>query len=170
MRINFGKAITINIEAKTMNKLNYTIHIILNSNYYLVYKILILLFIYILIYNKDIIFCMNENNNNSNDLPTVAESKPSHQVLALKNEIVSYAKEHIMLAEQVAEQKETIDTLTVELERKQLEIKTLTRELYCAKCTMSDLKYTISVHEEVVKNMQKELKDNKEIIAGLKNI
>lgn len=169
MRINFGKAITINIEAKTMNKLNYTIHIILNSNYYLAYKIFILLFIYILIYNKDIIFCMNENNN-SNDLPTVAESKPSHQVLALKNEIVSYAKEHIMLAEQVAEQKETIDTLTVELERKQLEIKTLTRELYCAKCTMSDLKYTISVHEEVVKNMQQELKNNKEIIAGLKNI
>lgn len=135
-----------------MLRLNYKIHLILQSKYKLY---LIVLAIYSLYYGNNIIYCMNENNFDQiakipKDLDNViqgleeqirslkimrnsiltpldtvvepiaeAKSAPSHQVLALKREIMTYAGSNAHYLDRIeeqeriiAEQKQTIDRLT----------------------------------------------------------
>ena len=60
----------------------------------------------------------NMRNSILNPLDPVAEAKsgPSHQVLALKREIMTYAGSHAHYLERIAEQKQTIEELTTAIE------------------------------------------------------
>lgn len=95
-------------------KINYFIHLLLNSKYRMLINLFIILMIYSLLYGNKFIYCMNENPD-SVEVPPVAEAKesprPSHQVLALKKEITDFAATQIPLLEQIAEQKKTIEAL-----------------------------------------------------------
>lgn len=76
-----------------MLQLNYTTHLLLNSKYRLFINLAVIFIFYSLLYGNKIIFCMNDNTAPI-EAPIVAESKesvrPSHQILALKNNIINY--------------------------------------------------------------------------------
>lgn len=124
-----------------MNNLNYIAHVLLSSKYRLVYYFTIIFLIYFTFYSDKIVYCMTNDNDNGSEIsslcdfdhifdfgnpnivetPTVAEAKepirPSHQVIALANEIKSFAGTQIPLLEQIAEQKKTIEALENKLYR-----------------------------------------------------
>ena len=95
-------------------------------------------------------FCMTENS----DLPIIAEAKeparPSNQVIALRNEIIGYAKEQILFSEQIAEQKLAITTLTDNLHN-------LTNELSLERSKVFGLELEISSKEAEIRNLQREI-------------
>lgn len=103
-----------------MKTLNYKIHLLISNKYYSIYKILFLLLIYLTIYNKDIVLCMNENTNIV-ETPPVAEAKesvrPSHQVIALKKEITDYAGSQVELLEKIERRDIKIHKLKEKIER-----------------------------------------------------
>lgn len=109
-----------------MNKLQYNIHLCLNNEYYLIYKLILLLLLYILIFNKDFVLCMNEETN-AIEAPQIAEAKedirPNHQVLALKNEIMKFAGTYTELTtiinkqtKLIIEQESKIEELLTDIE------------------------------------------------------
>lgn len=104
-----------------MNTIQYQIHLLLINKYRLFIHLSIIFTIYSLFYSNNIIYCMNDNPD-IGSLPITAESKiphrSSHQILALKREISSYANSQAHLLERVdeqaciiAEQKQTIEYL-----------------------------------------------------------
>lgn len=103
-------------------KLNYYSHILLTSKYSFVIKLVIFLCIYLFFYSQQLIYCMANENDSGSEIsylcdfdhldivnsPTNAEAKeevrPSHQVLAIKREIMTYAGGQAHLIERVEEQ------------------------------------------------------------------
>lgn len=85
-----------------MLQLNYKIHLILNNRYFFIYKLLILFFVYVLIYNKNIIYCMNEDNN----LPDIP--RPNREIPDLIKNIKLFAGSRASAIEAVEQAKDTI--------------------------------------------------------------
>lgn len=100
-----------------MKYINYQIHILLNSKYKLIINLFIIFIIYISL-SSNINYCMNENSNII-ETPIIAEAKeevrPSHQVLALKNEINAFIGPQLDLLEQIEKQTNEIKKLQEEL-------------------------------------------------------
>lgn len=91
-----------------MLKLNYFIHLILNSRYKLFINLFILLTIYIVLYGNNTVFCMNENTNTSS-LPEVAEAKTSNsETPDLIKNIQAFAGSRASALENVIQEKDSI--------------------------------------------------------------
>ena len=95
-------------------KINYIAHSILSSNYRLFIHLLIIFIIYSMFYGNKITFCMNDNPDMVN-VPAIAETKKiprtSHQVQALKNEIMTYVGSQVELLERIEKQEQEIAEL-----------------------------------------------------------
>jgi len=92
-----------------MNQIKYQIHLILQSNYKLLINLVIFSILYLSIYGQQqIVFCMTEG-----EVPIIAEAKSiaSHQVQALKREIIEYANLQAPLLEQIEAQNKEIAKL-----------------------------------------------------------
>src|SRR3546814_7075989 len=87
--------------------INYKIHLLLNNKYKIFINIFIYTIVYLLITNNQIAYCMTEGN----EIPEIAEAKdqPSHQVQALKKEIVDFAGTQIQLLEEIERLQTLID-------------------------------------------------------------
>lgn len=92
-----------------MLKINYFSHLLLNSKYTVLIKLLYIIVLYFILKNDTLIFCMTEDNT----IPTIAESKSIlNSSLANKKEIpkeVNYAMSS--MSEKIAEQREEIREL-----------------------------------------------------------
>lgn len=120
-----------------MLKLNYFIHLLLNSNYRLLIHISVLVLIYFCIYDTKIGCCMN-NNINVIETPIIAEAKdvinrPSQQLLAIKREIVTYAGGHAHFIERLDEQTRIIEEQKSVISEMQNEIIRLKKDVEIGK-------------------------------------
>lgn len=107
-----------------MIQLNYYVHLILNSKYRLLFTFLIYILIYFFVRSAHVSFCMNTDVS----IPDISETRarPSHQVLAIRNEIANLAGQ----TEQIQQQTIAIETLTAEnLKYREENIK-LKRKIY----------------------------------------
>lgn len=151
-----------------MLKLNYFIHLILNSRYKLFINLFILLTIYIVLYGNNTVFCMNDNSN-LGSVPEIAEAKetirPSQQLLAIKREIMTYAGSNAYLFDRIEEQtklieeqKDLITSLNQRIERLDTQNYNLQRDLNISKLhdlersEYSSLKYRLLDETKVVKS------------------
>lgn len=114
-----------------MNTLNYYTHILIHTPYRFIIVFFINFLIYLSFHYNSLSYCMNEINMvGGSSIPIVAEiketSRPSHQLLALKNEVVTFAgiQAHLMdrvdeQARHIIEQTSIINNLTMERDRAQ---------------------------------------------------
>lgn len=118
-----------------MLKLNYIAHILLSSKYRLIITLSIYTLIYILLKNNHAVYCMTENDL----VPTIAETKsirpklqPSHQVIALREEIKEFAGSQATLIE-------TQELLLEKIKIRDKEMMSLREELSCTKTENAQL-------------------------------
>lgn len=148
-----------------MNQLNYTIHLLISNRYYFIIKLLIFFCIYLSFYFPTISYCMTEGN----DVPQVAESKevyrPSHQILALKNEIERFAGTMADLTESNKKLQNEVEVLgeIINMQKKminfpfeeRLEYK---RQIRSLQTEINVLENRIHFKDETIDDLRKELK------------
>lgn len=145
-----------------MLKLNYQIHLILNSKYRLLVHLVVIFFIYTMIYGGKFVLCMDDNSNWI-EVPRVAESKepvrPSEQIIALRRNIQAFADSRASLLEQINKKNQLIDELRGDkdfLERSNLELR---RQNGALGHTIHDLRVQVAELRDEVSEL-KEISDN----------
>ena len=99
-------------------KIQYCVHLILNSKFRVYINLFIILCIYIILDDSKILYCMAEDNNTFTIVEANENLQPSHQVLALTNEIKSYAGSQANLLKQIQELNLLIERQNMLLEDK----------------------------------------------------
>lgn len=91
-----------------MKNLQYNTHLLLTSKHKILITLVIYFIFYITLKSTHLAYCMTD----SGELPVLSEeTKLSHQVLALKQEIMTYAGSQIELLERIEKQEQEIAEL-----------------------------------------------------------
>lgn len=96
------------------HNIQYILHLLLQSKYRVIINFALYITFYLFIINNQVTYCMTEGS----EIPEIAEAKeqPSHQVRALKKEIIDFVGTRLPLIEQIRIQEEKIAELTQTLQ------------------------------------------------------